>query len=1523
MLEVNNFNAIRISLASPDQIREWSKGEVTKPETINYRTLKPEKDGLFDERIFGPTKDWECYCGKYKRIRYKGIICDKCGVEVTRSKVRRERMGHIQLASPVSHIWYFKGTPSRLGILLDISPRNLERILYFALYIVTGVDEETRKRFAANIEEEAAGRGGESGKRLGDLEAELKADIEKNRAELTAALKETKAELETQRANRTEEIVTAAQLVEARLAELKTAATEESIVFEPTGEVIVAAGEKGGKAATAKLRSVVGAETERVNEEIQQRERDEETAVEQKVADLRAAMDEALAAEKGQLKEQAQGLKEELKKLRDELESIKPMLTIGETELRSLDEKFNQAGKGRLFTSGMGAEAVRDIISRMDLETLGRTLHIEVRTSSGQRRKKAIKRLRLIEAFRRSGTRPEWMILSVLPVIPPDLRPMVQLDGGRFATSDLNDLYRRVINRNNRLKRLLELGAPEIIIRNEKRMLQEACDALIDNGRRGRAIAGTGNHRLKSLSDMLKGKQGRFRQNLLGKRVDYSGRSVIVVGPELKLHQCGLPKKMALELFKPFVMRQLVEKGFAHNIKSAKRIVERVRPEVWDVLEDVIKDHPVLLNRAPTLHRLGIQAFMPVLVEGSAIQIHPLVCTAFNADFDGDQMAVHVPLSSAAQEEARTMMLSTANLLSPADGTPVVAPTQDMVLGCYYLTMEKEITEKKPATRIFADEDEPLYAYELSARGLSGASGRTTDGDGNLNSRAGKSVQSHAPGKLELHEPIEVVVSGWDEAAGELRPMRVRTTVGRIIFNQIVPDRLRFTELTNREMRRTDLKRLVDECYRLLGPADTAHLVDGIKDVGFEFATRGGMTIGLWDIVTPPQKAESLKAADGQVSDIDKQFQRGLITEEERYEQVVELWKRTTDGISAAMMAQLPEDNALRMMTDSGARGNKGNIGQLGAMRGLMADPSGRIIDVPVRSNFREGMSVLEYFISTHGARKGLADTALRTADSGYLTRRLVDVAQDVITKEDDCGTEEGSWITSVDTADMTGATWPATDDTTRRNVLDEFRRRLVGRFSAAPMRDPASKAKSAPLLVDRNEMITEEVAQRIEDAGIEEVLVRSPLTCEARYGVCRRCYGRNLASGEAVGVGEAVGIIAAQSIGEPGTQLTMRTFHTGGVAGLDITAGLPRVEELFEARVPKGKAEISHIDGVVSILRADTGTKVKVTSREAYDSTLNIPKKAELLAAAGDSVALGQVIARVDGGTDVVAPVAGFLTKTDDGLAVRAEDVVEREYAIPHNARLLVTESQDVRAGDAITDGPINPQEYLETRGKDAVQRYLVKEVQKVYRSQGVTINDKHIEIIVRQMLRKVRIDQPGDSELLPTELIDRLDFEEVNNRVLAEGGEPATAQTVLLGVTKASLNTSSFLAAASFQETTRVLTEAAINGAKDHLIGLKENVIIGKLIPAGSGAPANLAARKERERRAALEALAGEALEGGTDAYNPFLEGGDGRPAPDEDAAVLAAQRATGPDDEEINPFLVDAEKAAAGRDKGAEEG
>jgi len=1473
MLEVNNFNAIRISLASPDQIRDWSSGEVTKPETINYRTLKPEKDGLFDERIFGPTKDWECYCGKYKRIRYKGIICDKCGVEVTRAKVRRERMGHIQLASPVSHIWYFKGTPSRLGILLDISPRNLERILYFALYIVTHVDEEARRRALVALEEEAEGRGGMSGERLVELEDRLRADFLRRTDELTTSLAAARSELEQQRADRMAAIVEQAQAVEARLTALGKAAAEATIAFEPTGEVVVAAGDTGGKAATDRLRRIVKAESDRVDGELKQREADEATATSQKVADLELEMAATIDARREELRQEAAGLKDEIRRQRDEIEALKPMVTLGETEFRALDERYGSGARGgRIFWAGMGAEAVRDIITRMNLEDLARDLHVEVRTSSGQRRKKAIKRLRLIEAYRRSGTRPEWMILSVVPVIPPDLRPMVQLDGGRFATSDLNDLYRRVINRNNRLKRLLELGAPEIIIRNEKRMLQEACDALIDNGRRGRAIAGTGNHRLKSLSDMLKGKQGRFRQNLLGKRVDYSGRSVIVVGPELKLHQCGLPKKMALELFKPFVMRQLVERGEAHNIKSAKRIVERGGDRVWDVLEEVIKDHPVLLNRAPTLHRLGIQAFMPVLVEGSAIQIHPLVCTAFNADFDGDQMAVHVPLSAAAQEEARTMMLSTANLLSPADGSPVVAPTQDMVLGCYYLTTDLPAREKAGPTRRFADEDEAILAYHL--------------------------------GKATLHDPVEASVTTWDEAAEALVERRLVTTVGRILFNQILPDRLRFE---NKELKRADLRVLVDRCYRLLGPIATAHLVDGIKRVGFEYATRGGMTIAVVDIAVPEKKPELLARADADVEKIDRDFQRGLITEDERYEQVVDVWQKTTRDMSDTMMAELDPASAVAMMTTSGARGNKGNIGQLGAMRGLMADPQGRIIDVPVRSNFREGMTVLEYFISTHGARKGLADTALRTADSGYLTRRLVDVAQDVITRDEDCGTLEGSWITKAESEEI------AAEE-------DAYRKRLVGRLAAA-----AITAADGEVIVERNQEISEESARAIVAAGITEVMVRSPLTCEARYGVCRMCYGRNLATGGLVGTGEAVGIIAAQSIGEPGTQLTMRTFHTGGVAGLDITAGLPRVEELFEARVPKGKAEISHIDGVVEIIRGDAGTRVKVTSREQFDVPLRVPAAAEVLAAPGDLVEKSQVLARVPGkeGTagEIASPEKGILVRDGDVLMVGAEDVVEREYAIPHNAKLLVENGQEIRAGDPITEGPINPQEYLDTRGKEAVQRYLVKEVQKVYRSQGVSINDKHIEIIVRQMLRKVRIDQPGDTELLPTELVDRLDFESANHRVLAEGGEPATAQTVLLGVTKASLNTASFLAAASFQETTRVLTEAAINGSKDHLIGLKENVIIGKLIPAGTGAPANVLARREAERRRAAEALAGGELPAGFgEEYNPFLEGADEAGLDDDTARLSALLAATAAGDDEaadaddsFNPFAAGAAGAA----------
>ncbi len=1429
MLEVNNFDAIRISLASPDQIKSWSSGEVTKPETINYRTLKPEKDGLFDERIFGPTKDWECYCGKYKRIRYKGIICDKCGVEVTRSKVRRERMGHIKLASPVSHIWYFKGTPSRLGILLDVSPRNLERILYFAMYVVYRVDENEREKALARVDEEMEARIAQANGSVDEKRAELEEAIADKKAEVQGAHDADVRRHDERFTGRSEELTTAAREIESSLKGTRKPIADD-IVFTPTGEVVAKAGDLP-KEALAALRKAVAAEIEALDGEVSTAKAEARERLDGQLADLNAGVDEALVGEREQVARLVDDARLEARNARQSISDIKVMQTLGETEYRLLNEQH-----GRLFDAGMGAEAVKKIIEQLDLDDLAQKLHIEMRQTSGQRRKKAIKRLRLIEAFRKSGARPEWMILSTLPVIPPDLRPMVQLDGGRFATSDLNDLYRRVINRNNRLSRLLDLEAPEIIIRNEKRMLQEACDALIDNGRRGRAISGTGNHRLKSLSDMLKGKQGRFRQNLLGKRVDYSGRSVIVVGPELKLHQCGLPKKMALELFKPFVMRQLVEKGFAHNIKSAKRIVERVRPEVWDVLEEVIKDHPVLLNRAPTLHRLGIQAFMPVLVEGSAIQIHPLVCFAFNADFDGDQMAVHVPLSTAAQREAKQLMLSTQNLLSAADGSPVVSPTHDMVLGCYYLTIEAP--DAKGAGRAFSSAAEAEMAAQL--------------------------------GHVHVQAPVKVELDLWEappegETEGSMHHELVDTTTGRVIFNTVIPNELGFV---NQIMDRKALKALIADCYRRLGPEATTHLVDGIKSLGFHYATVAGITIGIEDVRIPDEKVALLAAAESRVTDIDTEFRRGFITEDERYNQTVDVWRDTTETVTEKMLAGLDKTGSVWMITHSGARGNVTQVHQLAGMRGLMADPSGRIIDLPIRSNLREGMSVLEYFISSHGARKGLADTALRTADSGYLTRRLVDVAQDVITREEDCGTDIGTWITREES----------------EQIPEPFADRLVGRMSALEVADE----KSGDVFVGRNEELTEAIIERILAAGIDRVSVRSPLTCAARHGVCRMCYGRNLATGNLVELGQAVGIIAAQSIGEPGTQLTMRTFHTGGVAGEDITQGLPRVEELFEARIPKGQATMTEIDGTVEVARTgqDQPITVRVTHRDAFSTPIKVTPQHEVLVTNGDEVTEGQLLARLGEGDELVevkAPSAGRVTKRGNTLTLHTEEVDTREYAVPHSARLRVDTGDEVTAGDALTEGSLNPKDLLAIKGVDTVQRFLVAEVQKVYRSQGVTISDKHIEIIVRQMLRKVTVDSAGDTELLPSELIDRFEFEEVNNRILAEGGEPATAQTVLLGVTKASLNTSSFLAAASFQETTRVLTEAAINGAKDNLLGLKENVIIGKLIPAGTGAEARaLAAARARElppeeaealreREAAMTFLTGEADADGDGTVDP----------------------------------------------------
>jgi DNA-directed RNA polymerase subunit beta' len=1378
MLEVNEFNAIRISLASPDQIRSWSSGEVTKPETINYRTLRPEKDGLFDERIFGPTRDWECYCGKYKRIRYKGIICDKCGVEVTRAKVRRERMGHIQLASPVSHIWFFKGTPSRLGILLDMSPRNLERILYFALYVVTHIDEHQRERVMAQIEEEAEGKIRRLEQTISDRTGAVEARANGEIMRIRTTTEQKVRQMEEQLAQDSDALTTAASKVKEQLEEGLGKPASKDIIFKQADLTVA---EKGTNITRTMLTQLQRALQKQLDALVKAGRKEEEATrneSEKRIADIRMRADQDLSVVKQEIAPDVQVVRDEARTKRDEVDAIKWMQTMTEPEYRQYADKY------RYFKAQMGAEAVLEIIRQLDLEKLSLELAKDMRATTGQRRKKSIKRLRLLKALLKSGASPEWMILTILPVIPPDLRPMVQLDGGRFATSDLNDLYRRVINRNNRLKRLLELGAPEIIIRNEKRMLQEAVDALMDNGRRGRAISGTGNHKLKSLSDMLRGKQGRFRQNLLGKRVDYSGRSVIVVGNDLKLHECGLPKKMALELFKPFVMRQLVERGLAHNIKSAKRYVERVSPEVWDVLEEVIKDHPVLLNRAPTLHRLGIQAFMPKLIEGNAIQIHPLVCEAFGADFDGDQMAVHVPLSAAAQAEAKHLMLSSRNILKPADGQPVVTPRQDMVLGTYWLTLEADPKLKAEQPRIFSDYNEVQSAYDLGI------------------------VTYHSPCKFPFNGKV------------------IDTTIGRVMFNAILPDDLRFI---NRTLDRGAIRDIVTQTFERHGNEMTAEVVDRIKNLGFAAATQAGVSISIDDVAIPVSKEKTIGVAETAVAEIDRQFQRGLISEQERYEHTVKIWTDATKNVIDAMMDALDKRGSVYMMATSGARGNTQQMGQIGGMRGLIADPQGRIIDLPIRSNFREGLTVLEYFISTHGGRKGLADTAIRTADSGYLTRRLVDVAQDVIVRIDDCGDEDGIFIN----ADEPG-------------MVEPFHDRMFGRLVSQEIKDPKGN-----LVAARGDDIDHILARKIAESGVKRVRVRSPLGCHAKHGICRACYGRNLATGKLVEAGEAVGIIAAQSIGEPGTQLTMRTFHTGGVAavGKDITMGLPRVEELFEARVPKGMAVVCEIDGIAEIVRDPDGSrKIVVRNSQDYTVPISVPAGYVLAIEDGADVVAGQPLAkperRTKGKIDMPAPVSGKLTVQGNRLTIAMKDIEERIYEVEHTARINVENGQKVSAGDFLTEGSANPQDILRISGREAVHKYMVNEVQKVYRSQGVTINDKHIEIIVRQMLRKVRIEEAGDTELLPMELFDRFEFEDINARTIASGGEPATAQTVLLGVTKASLSTNSFLAAASFQETTRVLTEAATMGQKDRLLGLKENVIIGKLIPAGTG----LASRREQ---------------------------------------------------------------------------
>ena len=1392
MLEVNDFNAIRLSLASPAQIKSWSYGEVTKPETINYRTLKPEKDGLFCEKIFGPTKDFECYCGKYKRVRYKGIVCDKCGVEVARSKVRRERMGHISLAAPVTHIWFAKGVPSRLGLLLDVAPRTLERVLYFAHYVITEVNDEARQyaleQLQLEIEEEVSRRESEASSHIAVREASLVqelGEIERKRDEELAA---ADAELPG--------------LIDEVMGEARSL---EEDLQERTGEKLRAKLQFRGDTLATRGNEISADTISALHDAASQQVADTEHRIAQRKADLIASADAAsqqkrdeafqeleplrtqVAEVRTQVRKENEDLLKRLEKLRDPIEAD-ALTVLTDQEFRELDERF-----GLVFKAGMGAEAVLSILERIELDNLRAKLQEETHSASGQRRKKATKRLRVVEALRKSGNRPDWMVVQELPVLPPDLRPMVQLDGGRFATSDLNDLYRRVINRNNRLKRLLNLGAPEIIIRNEKRMLQESVDSLIDNGRRGRAVSGSGNHKLKSLSDLLKGKQGRFRQNLLGKRVDYSGRSVIVVGPDLRLHQCGLPKKMALELFKPFIMHALVRKGLAHNIKSAKRIVERARPEVWDVLEEVIQDRPVMLNRAPTLHRLGIQAFEPVLVEGSALQLHPLVCFAYNADFDGDQMAVHVPLSYEAVAEARQVLLSTRNLLSPSDGEPVVAPTLDMVLGCYYMTFADE--EPGPdtgrETALFGSPNQVRMSYEL--------------------------------GHVQLHDHVRLRQDG---------PV-LHTTVGRVLFNDIVPDSFEFqNEIQDKRALRT----LVSRVHQDLGSERTVEFVDAIKDLGFRYATQSGISIAVSDIVVPASKTDLMADADQRVDALEGDYQMGLMTENERYMAAIDIWQAATDDISVALEEGLDPMGPLALMSRSGAKGNIAQIRQMGGMRGLMSDPTGRIIDLPIRSSFREGLSVLEYFISTHGARKGLADTALRTADSGYLTRRMIDVAQDVIVLEEDCTPEGG----------QTPGIWLR--EHAERGILASLEERLTGRWAA----DTVAHPETGEVLVEANEAISEQAARAIIEAEVERVFVRSPLSCGARRGVCQRCYGDSLATGDLVEQGVAIGIIAAQSIGEPGTQLTMRTFHTGGVAGgLDITSGLPRVEEIFEARVPKGQAVITEIDGHVDVLRSGDVRTITVTNTETATEELEVPKGAEVLVEDGDEVAAEQVLVTgpepdEDAAADVpavqLATTLGgrveFIkkgrAKKPVGLRIVSEMVDEREYPIPASARIRVETGEIVRAGQQLTEGALDPQDVLAILGPEAVTLYLVDEVQKVYRSQGVNINDRHIEVIVRQMMRRVSILDPGDSDFLAEEPVDRHLFERESERIEQAGGVVPTAKPMLQGVTRASLSTDSFLAAASFQETTRVLTEAAIGGATDHLRGLKENVIIGKLIPA-----------------------------------------------------------------------------------------
>ena len=1409
-METKGLTALRISLASPETIRSWSYGEVLKPETINYRRLRPEKDGLFCEAIFGPTRDWQCYCGKYKNIRYKGIVCDKCGVEVTRSSVRRERMGHIELAAPVAHVWYTRRIPSYLGLLLDISRRNLDRVLYFAQYVVTYVDEDARQKALKRLDDNIIAAEREYAAQINSKIAETKAGRDRSLAEQEQLRQQINKHYDE--SAELDPIIQEGQRLETQIADKQGKVTKTAITFQ-TNTVVVEAGEKVGNPHLVRLQKVVKEQLEELELQLKDQKQRELEHLKMDVERIRAEADMTMEGLRNQLEEQSSTVRDENDSLRDELIDLRPLTFMGETRFRELKARW-----GQVFRADMGAEAFYDILRRLDLNKLAEELWKEVRTSkSKQKRKKATKRLKVVEAFRRSGNRPEWMVLTVLPVIPPDLRPMVQLDGGRFATSDLNDLYRRVINRNNRLKRLLELGAPDVIVRNEKRMLQEAVDSLIDNSQRGKALSRRGRRELKSLSDMLKGKKGRFRRNLLGKRVDYSGRSVIVVGPQLKLYQCGLPKGMALELFRPFVISRLVSHNYAANVKGAKRFIERNRPEVWEVLEEVIKERPVMLNRAPTLHRLGIQAFEPILIEGSAIQLHPLVTTAFNADFDGDQMAVHVPLSQKAVQEARELMLSSRNLLKPADGEPIISPSKDMVLGVYYLTTSDTSRKNKGEGRNFADIDEVELAYHLD--------------------------------QVEVHSEIQVLVKTWYDENGDRLPQQeerlLKTTVGRVIFNRILPPEIQFV---NWKLDKGELKDLIAELYEVGGESQTPDVADRIKEIGFTYATRSGYSIAVSDIAVPPEKQEIINASLKEVELVQRDFRRGLLTEQEQNERVINIWQRTTSEVAEAVKRNMDPHGNLATMASSGAtKGGFGPISQLAGMRGLMADPSGRIISHPIRSNFREGLNALEYFISTHGARKGLADTALRTADAGYLTRRLVDVAQDVIINELDCNTQHGIPIRKSD--DVAG---------------QALGTRLFGRVIAQNVVD----LKTGEVLAERGDLLDHDLVRRLTSADVPEVIVRSPLTCELDHGICAQCYGMDLGRGKMVEMGSAVGIVAAQSIGEPGTQLTLRTFHTGGVAaGGDITTGLPRVEELFEARrMPKGEAKVAEIAGTAHIMQSDRYSElrlVRIEHSEMVSDEFSIPESWTVAVEDATEAAQGDVVAYLDTAT-IVAQHTGRvrLEKGDAGtkVVVSYEVHQESEHEIPTNARLQVKEGDHVEPGQPITEGSLNPHRILRIQGRYIAQMYLLTEVQKVYRSQGQNINDKHFEVIIRKMTSRIQVTRPGDTNYLPGDLVDLLEIKRVNEELLSQGKRPARFLETLLGITKASLSTDSFLSASSFQHTIKVLAGAAIAASEDPLYGLKENVIIGKLIPAGTGFVHGRFVEKEAGEGSAHDRVEGE---------------------------------------------------------------